>query len=99
MKHDNDDTPGQHSATELQPRRLVVPEPAAYAPDKRLDVIHEPNLDVLSRGPQRAPRTPTSTTDWPGLQSFQQLNGDLAPTGSRTSTKAGTAAAARGSAD
>ena len=42
-----DDTPVQHSATERQLRRLVVPEPAAYATDKRLDVIHEPDLDLL----------------------------------------------------
>jgi hypothetical protein len=27
-----------------------VPEPAAYAPDKRLDVIHEPDLDLLWGG-------------------------------------------------
>lgn len=40
----------QTSATERQLRRLVVPEPAAYAPDKRLDVIHEPDLDLLWRG-------------------------------------------------
>jgi hypothetical protein len=45
-----DDTPVQHSATERQLRRLVVPESAAYAPDKRLDVIHEPDLDLLWRG-------------------------------------------------
>lgn len=37
----------QHSATERQLRRLVVPEPTSYAPDKRLDVIHEPDLDLL----------------------------------------------------
>ena len=34
----------QPSATERQLRRLMVPEPAAYAPDKRLDVIHKPTL-------------------------------------------------------
>ena len=49
MNHD-DDTPVQHSATERQLRRLVVPEPAAYAADKRLDVIHEPDLDLLWGG-------------------------------------------------
>ena len=40
-------TPVLPSATERQLRRLVVPEPAAYAADKRLDVIHEPDLDLL----------------------------------------------------
>jgi hypothetical protein len=53
MNHD--DTTGQHptaqlSVTERQLRRLVVPEPAAYAPNKRLDVIHEPDLDLLWGG-------------------------------------------------
>ncbi len=38
------------SATERQLRRLVVPEPAAHAPDKRLDVIHEPDLYLLWGG-------------------------------------------------
>jgi hypothetical protein len=52
MNHD-DATPAQHSATERQLRRLVVPEPAAYAPDKRLDVIHEPDLDLLWGGGQQ----------------------------------------------
>lgn len=50
MNHD--DTPDQQpaaqpSAIERQLRRLVVPEPAAYAPNKRLDVMHEPDLDLL----------------------------------------------------
>jgi hypothetical protein len=45
MNHDG--TPAQHSATERQLRRLVVPEPAAHAPKKRLDVIHQPDLDLL----------------------------------------------------
>ncbi|MFC5730892.1 MULTISPECIES: hypothetical protein [Nocardioides] len=49
MNHDKD-TPVQHSATERQLRRLVAPEPAAYAPDKRLDIIHEPDLDPLWKG-------------------------------------------------
>jgi len=49
MNHD-DDAPVQHSATERQLRRLVVPEPADYAPDKRLDVIREPDLDLLWGG-------------------------------------------------
>jgi|GEM_PF-855475 len=42
----------QPSATERQLRRLVVPEPAAYAPDKRLDVIHDPDLELLWGGQQ-----------------------------------------------
>lgn len=46
MNHDNDTPVQQQSATERQLRSLVVPEPAAYAPDKRLDVIHEPDLDL-----------------------------------------------------
>ena len=51
MNHD--DTKVQHSATERQLRRMVVPEPepepepAAHAVDTRLDVIHEPNFDLL----------------------------------------------------
>lgn len=44
------DAAAQPSATERQLRRLMVPEPAAYAPDKRLDVIHEPDLDLLWGG-------------------------------------------------
>lgn len=51
MNHD-DDTTVQHSTTERQLRRLVVPETAAYAADKRLDVIHEPDLDLLWGGPE-----------------------------------------------
>lgn len=41
------DAAAQPSATERQLRRLVVPEPAAYAPGKRLDVIHDPDLELL----------------------------------------------------
>lgn len=48
MNHD--DTPVQYSATERQLRRLVVPAPAAYDPSKRLDVIQEPDLDLLWGG-------------------------------------------------
>lgn len=40
----------QPSTTERQLRRLVVPEPAAYDPDKRLDVIHDPDLELLWGG-------------------------------------------------
>ncbi len=48
MNHD--DTPVQHSTTERRLLRLVLTEPAASAPDKRLDVIHEPDLDLLWGG-------------------------------------------------
>jgi len=48
MNHD-DSTP-QQSVTERQLRRLVVPAPAAYDPRKRIDVIHEPDLDLLWGG-------------------------------------------------
>lgn len=52
MNYDDTDPidDAQASATERHLRRLVVPEPAAYAPDKRLDVIHEPDLDLLWGG-------------------------------------------------
>ena len=52
MNYDDTDPidDAQPSATERQLRRLVVPEPAAYAPDQRLDVIHEPDLDLLWGG-------------------------------------------------
>lgn len=46
MNHD-DDTPVQHSATERQLRHLVVPEAAAYANDKRLDLIQQPAVNLL----------------------------------------------------
>lgn len=49
MNH-GDDTPPQQSVTERHLRRLVVPEPAAYDPSKRLDVIHEPDLDLVWEG-------------------------------------------------
>lgn len=41
------DAAAQPSATERQLRRLVVPEPADYAPAKRLDVIYDPDLELL----------------------------------------------------
>jgi hypothetical protein len=44
---DHDDTTPTQSVTERQLRRLVVPAPAAYDPSKRIDVIHEPDLDLL----------------------------------------------------
>ena len=52
MKHDDTDPIDEAppSATERQLRRLVVPEPAAYAPDKRLHVVHEPDLELLWGG-------------------------------------------------
>ena len=65
----------QPSATERQLRRLVVPEPAAYAPDKRLDVIHEPLLYGLrTAGPfsqreaRRRPGLPQSAKGVAGPQ-------------------------------
>lgn len=35
------------SSTERQLRRLVVPEPATYDPSTRLDVVHDPDLNLL----------------------------------------------------
>lgn len=49
---DHDDTTPRQSVTERQLRRLVVPAPAAYDPSKRIDVIHEPDLDLLWGGPE-----------------------------------------------
>ncbi|HRI95997.1 MAG TPA: hypothetical protein PLZ93_10310 [Nocardioides sp.] len=51
MNYDDDNT-WQHSATERHLRRLVVPEPADYAAEKRLDVIHESNLNLLWGDPE-----------------------------------------------
>ena len=51
MNHDHK-TPVDHSVTEWQLRRLVVTDPAAYDPKKRLDVIREPDLDPLWGGPE-----------------------------------------------
>ena len=52
MNYDDTDPidDAQPSPSGRQLRRLVVPEPEAYAPDKRLDVIHEPDLDLLWGG-------------------------------------------------
>lgn len=47
---DHDDTTPQQSVTERQLQRLVEPAPAAYDPSKRIDVIHEPDLDLLWGG-------------------------------------------------
>ncbi len=47
---DHDDTTPHQSVTERHLRRLVVPAPAAYDPSKRIDVIHEPDLDLLCGG-------------------------------------------------
>jgi hypothetical protein len=44
---EQDKTARQQSVTERQLRRLFVPAPAAYDPSKRIDVIHEPDLDLL----------------------------------------------------
>lgn len=46
MNYDDGPSAAEQSATERQLRRLVVPEPAAYDPKRRLDVIHEPDLDL-----------------------------------------------------
>jgi hypothetical protein len=45
--NEQDNTTTQQSVTERQLRRLVVPAPAAYDPGRRIDVIHEPDLDLL----------------------------------------------------
>ena len=44
---EQDNTPRQQSVAERQLRRLVVPAPAAYDPSTRIDVIHNPDLDLL----------------------------------------------------
>ena len=46
-EHDDTTAPQQQSVIERQLRRLVVPAPAAYDPSRRIDVIHEPDLDLL----------------------------------------------------
>lgn len=38
------------SPTERQLRRLMVPRPAAYVANERLDVIHDPDIEQLWRG-------------------------------------------------
>ena len=48
-EHDDITVPQQQSVTERQLRRLVVP---AHEPSKRIDVIHEPDLDLLLGGPE-----------------------------------------------
>jgi len=48
---DYDETTPQYSDTEGHLQRLVMPTPAGYDTSKRIDVIHEPNLDLL-RGSQ-----------------------------------------------
>ena len=49
---DEQDSITQHSATERQLRRLIVPAPTAYAPGRRIDVIHDPDLDLLQGDPR-----------------------------------------------
>lgn len=49
---DEQDNITQQSPTERQLRRLIVPAPAAYAPGRRIDVIHDPDLDLLWGGTQ-----------------------------------------------
>jgi len=47
---DHDDTTPYQSVTERQLQRLVVPAPAAYDASKRIEVIHELDLDLLWGG-------------------------------------------------
>ena len=49
---EQDNTATQQSVTEHQLRRLVVPALAAYDPSRRIDVIHEPDLEVVWGGPE-----------------------------------------------
>lgn len=49
---DEQDDITQHSATERQLRRLIVPAPAAYATGQRIDVIHDPDPDLLQGDPR-----------------------------------------------
>lgn len=49
---DEQDSIAQHSATERQLRRLIVPAPAAYDPGRRIDVIHDPDPDLMWGDPQ-----------------------------------------------
>ncbi|WP_207084477.1 hypothetical protein [Nocardioides sp. S5] len=49
-EHDDTPEPQQQSVTERQLRRLVVPAPAACDPSKRIDVMHELDLDLLRGG-------------------------------------------------
>lgn len=44
---EQDNTATQQSATERRLRRVVVPAPAAYNPIRRIDVVHNPDLDLL----------------------------------------------------
>jgi hypothetical protein len=44
---EQDNTVTQHSATERQLRHLVVPAPGAYEPSRRIEVVHNPDLDLL----------------------------------------------------
>lgn len=47
MEHDDGTTtPQGHSVTERQLRPLVLLAPAAYDRGKRIDLIHEPGLDI-----------------------------------------------------
>jgi hypothetical protein len=48
---DEQDSTAQ-STTERQLRRLIVPAPAAYDPSRRIDVIHDPDSDLLWGGPE-----------------------------------------------
>lgn len=48
---DEQDSIAQHSATERQLRRLFVSAPAAYDPGRRIDVIHDPDPNLLRGDP------------------------------------------------
>jgi hypothetical protein len=51
-EYDNTTLPQPQSVTERQLRRLVVPAPAAYEPNKRVDRIQKPSLDLLWGDPE-----------------------------------------------
>jgi hypothetical protein len=46
-----DQPESEHSATERRLGRLVVPAPDRYNPSKRIDWIHDPDLELLG-GPE-----------------------------------------------
>ena len=44
---EQDNTATQQSATERHMRRMVAPAPAGYDPIRRIDFVHNPDLDLL----------------------------------------------------
>jgi hypothetical protein len=44
---EQNNTATQHSSTERQLRRLVMPAPTSYDPSRRIEVVHHPDLDLL----------------------------------------------------